>query len=77
MILWRLFRSGPVIIVVEVERDLESLFFVLSYRRSQMSFSKHNDVKGIRLRRHEGIALFLGFRRYVLMSSDLPYALVS
>ena len=32
-ILWRRFRSGPVIIVVEVERDLGSVFFDLSYRR--------------------------------------------
>ena len=31
-ILWRQFRSGPVI-VVEVERDLGSVFFALSYRR--------------------------------------------
>ena len=32
-ILWRRFRSGPVIIVVEVERDIRSVFFDLSYRR--------------------------------------------
>ena len=32
-ILWRRFRSGPVIIVVEVERDRGSVFFALSYRR--------------------------------------------
>ena len=32
-ILWRRFRSGPVIIVVEVERDLGSVYFDLSYRR--------------------------------------------
>ena len=32
-ILWRRFRSGPVIVAVEVERDLGSVFFDLSYRR--------------------------------------------
>ena len=52
-ILWRRFRSGPVIIVAEAERDPGSLFFGLSYR-SQVSFGKLNDVEGIRLRRREG-----------------------
>ena len=32
-ILWRRFRSGPVIVAVGVERDLGSVFFDLSYRR--------------------------------------------
>ena len=53
-ILWRRFQSGPVIVVVEVKRDLGSVFFALSYRRivGRRAFDRKTMlVEGIRLRR--------------------------
>ena len=65
-ILWRWFRSGPVIIVVEVERDLGSVFFALSYH-SQESFRPHNDVEGIRLCQFEADVHIPWIPAYVYM----------